>query len=83
MPLNDGETFAGFTIVRLLGSGEFRSGEHAVQTSMIKNPNPLAQNAVDPRLRVRARHRIQHDRPDPSQCQFRRPASAHSDRRPR
>ena len=37
---------------------------------MIKNPNPLAHNAVDPRVRVRTGHRIQHRRLDPSQSQF-------------
>ena len=37
---------------------------------MIKNPNPLAHNAVDPRVRVRTGHRIQHHRLDPSQSQF-------------
>jgi hypothetical protein len=37
---------------------------------VIKNPNPLAHNTVDPRMRVRAGHRIQYHRPDPSQSQF-------------
>ena len=36
-----------------------RPGERAVQTSVIKNPNPLAHNAVDSRVRVGARHGIQ------------------------
>jgi hypothetical protein len=45
-------------------------GKHAVQTSVIKNPSRFAHNAVGPRLRVGARHWIQHHRPDSGQSEF-------------
>jgi hypothetical protein len=49
-----------------------RPGELAVQTSVIEDPSRLTDDAVDPRIRVGAGHRVQHHRPDSSQGKFAR-----------
>jgi hypothetical protein len=47
-----------------------RTRECVVQTTMVQDPNPLADNAVGSRLWIGARHRLQHHRADTGQSEF-------------
>jgi hypothetical protein len=47
-----------------------RPGERAVQTTMVEDPNPLADNAVGAPQGIGTGHRLQHHRPDTGQSQF-------------